>query len=102
MKELEPRLPITALLYAWEGDTMQVVHPVCCGLDVHQATLTACLRCLSEDGRITTEVREYGTPFHDLLALSDWLVEVSCPIVAMESTGVYTPPGILPIVGDIV
>jgi hypothetical protein len=89
MKELEPRLPITALPYAWEGDTMQVVHPVCCGLDVHQATLTACLRCMRDDGQITTEMREYGTTFRDLLALSDWLVEVSCPIVAMESTGVY-------------
>ena len=96
MKELEPRLPITALPHAREGETMQVVYPVCCGLDVHQATLTACLRCMSEEGQITTEVREYGTTFRDLLALSDWLVEVSCPIVAMESTGVYTPPGILP------
>ena len=92
MKELEPRLPITALPYAWEGDTMQVVHPVCCGLDVHQAILTACLRCMSHEGQITTEVREYGTTCRDLLALSDWLIEVSCPIVAMESTGVYWRP----------
>jgi transposase len=75
---------------------MQVVHPVCCGLDVHQASLTACLRRMSDDGQITTEVHEFGTMFRDLLALSDWLVEAACPIVAMESTGVYTPPGILP------
>jgi hypothetical protein len=67
MQELEPRLPMTALPYAWEGDTMQVVHPVCCGLDVHQATLTACLRRMSDDGQITSEVREYGTTFRDLL-----------------------------------
>ena len=96
MKELEPRLPIPALPYAWAGDTMPVVHPICCGLDVHQATLTACLRCMSDEGQIAMEVREYGTTFRDLRALSDWLVEVSCPIVAMESTGVYTPPKMLP------
>jgi hypothetical protein len=33
---------------------MQVVHPVCCGLDVHQASLTACRRRMSDDGQITT------------------------------------------------
>jgi hypothetical protein len=42
MKALEPRLPLIALPHAWEGDTMQIVHPVCCGLDVHQAMLTVC------------------------------------------------------------
>jgi transposase len=26
------------------------------------------------------------------LALSDWLVEQRCPVVAMESTGVYWKP----------
>jgi hypothetical protein len=59
---------------------------------VHQATLTACLRRLSADGQLTTEVREYGTTFRALLALSAWRVEVSCPLVAMDSTGVYWRP----------
>ena len=71
---------------------MQVVHPVCCGLDVHQATLTACLRRVSDDSRITTEWREIGTTYPALLALSDWLVAQHCPVVAMESTGVYWKP----------
>jgi hypothetical protein len=68
---------------------MQVVHPVCCGLDVHQATLTACVRRVSDDGQITTTLREFGTIYSELLALSDWLVTQRCPVVAMESTGVY-------------
>jgi len=71
---------------------MQVVHPVCCGLDVHQATLKACLRHVSTDGPITTEVRDFGTVSSELLALSDWLIAQHCPIVAMESTGVYWKP----------
>jgi hypothetical protein len=29
---------------------MQVVHPICCGIDVHQAQLTACLRRVDADG----------------------------------------------------
>ena len=71
---------------------MEVVYPICCGIDGHQATLTACLRRVSEDGQITTELREFGTTYTALLALSDWLVAVHCPVVALESTGVYWKP----------
>jgi transposase len=71
---------------------MQVVHPICCGIDVHQAPLTACLRCVSDEGQITTELRDFGTTYGEFLALSDWLVAVHCPIVALESTGVYWKP----------
>jgi hypothetical protein len=35
---------------------MQVIHPVCCGIDCHQAQLTVCLRRVSEDGQITTQL----------------------------------------------
>ena len=42
---------------------MHVVSPVCCGLDVHQAQRTACLRCVSPEGQRTLECREFGTPY---------------------------------------
>jgi transposase len=71
---------------------MQVVHPVCCGIDVHQAHLTACLRCVEGDGQVTQEMREFATTYSALLALTEWLVEQHCPVVAMESTGVYWQP----------
>ena len=71
---------------------MQVVHPVCCGIDCHQAVLSACLRRVSEDGQITTELREFSTTYGQLLALSDWLVAEGCPIVTLERTGVYWKP----------
>ena len=71
---------------------MQVVHPVCCGLDVNQATLTACLRRASADGQSTTELREFGTTYAELLALSAWLVAQPYPVIAMESTGVSWKP----------
>jgi transposase len=71
---------------------MQVIHPVCCGIDVHAAQLTACLRRISEDGQITTEVVEYGTTYGALVAFRSWLQAHQCPIVALESTGVYWKP----------
>jgi transposase len=71
---------------------MQVVYPICCGIDCHQAVLSACLRRVSPEGQITLTHREFGTTYTELLALSDWLVAQDCPIVAMESTGVYWKP----------
>ena len=71
---------------------MPVVHPVCCGIDVQQARLTACLRCVEGDSQVTQEGREFATTYSALLALAEWLVERHCPVVAMESTGVYWQP----------
>ena len=72
------------------GATMPVAHPVCGGIDVHKATLMACLRRVDANGQVSKEGREFATTSPSLLALSDWLVEPHCPVVAMESTGVYT------------
>ena len=71
---------------------MQVVHPRCCGLDVHKKILVACLMILGADGRLTKEIRSFGTMTQDIMALSDWLVAAGCTHVAMESTGVYWKP----------
>jgi hypothetical protein len=40
---------------------MPGLHPVGCGIDVHAAQLTACLRRVSDAGQITTEVVVCGT-----------------------------------------
>src|SRR6516165_1753733 len=71
---------------------MQVVYPVCCGIEVHQAQLTACLRRVSPEGQITTERRDFRTTYAELLALRDGLMASHCPVVAMESTGVSWRP----------
>jgi hypothetical protein len=62
----------------WEGRTREIVPPVCCGIDVYAAQLTACLRRVSEDGQITTERVEYGTTSRELVALRSWLHEQRC------------------------
>jgi len=70
---------------------MELLHPVCCGLDVHQQTVVACLR-RAEAGAVTQEVRSFGTTMADLRKLAGWLQQAACPIAAMESTGVYWKP----------
>ena len=50
---------------------MQVEHPVCCGIDVHKDTLTACLRRVDANGYVSKEGREFATTYTSLLALSD-------------------------------
>jgi transposase len=71
---------------------MEVVYPRCCGLDVHQKNVTACLLTVTPSGGRQKELRTFGTMTDDLLALADWLVVAGCTHVAMESTGVYWKP----------
>lgn len=71
---------------------MEVAHPVCCGIDVHQKELVACLRRTLDAGKVEKETRSFSTTMPELLALAEWLTEQRCPIVAMESTGVYWKP----------
>ena len=71
---------------------MQGEHPVCCGIDVHKDTRTACLRRVDANGHGSKEGRELATTSTSLFALSDWLVEPHCPGVALASTGGYWKP----------
>ncbi len=75
---------------------MQVVYERCCGLDVHKRTVVACVLVTHPDGTVERDVQTFGTMTADLLALSDWLTARGIPVLAMESTGVYTLPTMLP------
>ncbi len=66
---------------------MRVVHEHCAGLDVHKKTVVAC--AITPQGR---QVRTFATMTQSLLALTEWLEELECRVVAMESTGVYWKP----------
>jgi len=72
--------------------TVSVVHHVCCGLDVHKDSISACLIWSDEKGREGFEIREYETFTDHLITLREWLFERTCPIVVMESTGPYWTP----------
>ena len=71
---------------------MQVVHTRCCGLDVHQKSVVACILLTNPDSTVHREVQTFGTMTADLLALNDWLNARQVAQVAMESTGVYWRP----------
>jgi transposase len=71
---------------------MHVVHERCCGLDVHQKSVVACLITLDIQGKQHKHLRRFGTMTAELLALADWLTAAGCTHVAMESTGVYWKP----------
>ena len=63
-----------------------------CGLDVHQATIVACLLIVLKDGKVRKQMRTFGTTTRELLSLREWLLSEGCTHVAMESTGVYWKP----------
>jgi transposase len=71
---------------------MQVVHGRCCGLDVHQKTVVACVLLTESEGVVRKHVRTFGTMTSDLLALNDWLNALAIEQVALESSGVYWRP----------
>ena len=71
---------------------MQTVVERGCGLDVHQATVVACLLVLRKNGTVHKQLRFFGTTTRELVNLRDWLLEEGCTHVGMESTGVYWKP----------
>ena len=71
---------------------MQAIIERCCGLDVHQETVVACLLVGAPGAQPNKEVRTFRTVTRDLEALRDWLQEAGVTHVGMESTGVYWRP----------
>jgi transposase len=70
---------------------MDVLYPVCAGIDVHRDTLVVTvLRAVGR--RQEAETRTFGAVTEDVRAQVAWLDEQDVPIVAMESTGVYWKP----------
>jgi transposase len=70
---------------------MEAIVERCAGLDVHQATVVACLN-LGGNAKPNQQIRTFGTMLADLEELRDWLKANDCTLVAMESTGIYWKP----------
>ena len=71
---------------------MDVIVERCAGLDVHQASVVACVLIGQPGRKPCKEVRSFATMTRDLEALRDWLKELGVTHVGMESTGVYWKP----------
>ena len=71
---------------------MERIVQRCAGLDVHKASVTACVRVATAGGEVRQEVRELATTTQGLLQLRDWLASFEIELVGMEATGVYWKP----------
>jgi transposase len=88
MRELLP-----AVLASIDGEVvMEQIYERCCALDVHKATVSACVRVPDRSGARTELKARFSTMTSDLLALRDWLQGLGVTHVAMEATGVYWKP----------
>lgn len=66
---------------------MEVVYERCCGLDIHKASITACVIV-----RGKKEIQTFGTVTDELLRMTAFLKERSIQMTAMESTGSFWKP----------
>src|SRR3954452_17570501 len=71
---------------------MDVIVERPAALDVHNASVMACVRVPAAGGRREEHMAEFKTTATGLLALRDWLEAHRAERVAMEATGVYWKP----------
>ena len=72
-----------------DSKILSVVHPICCGLDVHKKIIVATLISNNSSGSEDSLTKEFGTFTDELEELRNWLLSHECLVVAMESTGIY-------------
>lgn len=70
---------------------MQEMLEACCGIDVHQKSLTACIMT-GYGKKMVKKIRKFSTFTDDIQALAAWLKENGIICVAIESTGIYWKP----------
>jgi transposase len=66
---------------------MDVIYERCCGLDIHKASITACVLVGKKK-----EICTFGTMTDDLLRMTAFLKERDVQMTAMESTGSFWKP----------
>jgi transposase len=70
---------------------MDVIHRCVAGLDVHKASIMACVRTVN-GGKVERKCQTFETTTAALQELLAWLTECGCTHVAMEATGVFWKP----------
>ena len=66
---------------------MEIVHPRCCGIDVHKATVCASIS-IKDAGVVEKHKARFDTTSAQLRELAAWLHHHQVTKVAMEATGV--------------
>lgn len=71
---------------------LKIVYKVCCGVDVHNTFVVACIASTNKQGVTTYKSHRFSTYTKGLKELLQWLLESNCKDVCMESTGKYWIP----------
>lgn len=71
---------------------MKIVHPICCGMDIHKNIIVATIATTDSNGITTYEQSTFSTMNNDVIKLRDWLLSHNCRYACMESTGKYWIP----------
>lgn len=71
---------------------LKIVHPICCGMDVHRDFVIACIAATNSQGVTEYWSKRFSTYSGGLRSLAAWLQENNCKDVCMESTGKYWLP----------
>lgn len=71
---------------------MKLIHPICCGLDVHKNVIVATIVSTDKNGISEYTQKSFSTINSDILKFHNWLIENNCKHVCMESTGKYWIP----------
>jgi hypothetical protein len=68
---------------------IRIVHPICCGLDVHKECVSACIIFPDSNGDEHYEVKVFNSFTDELISLREWLLEHDCPVVDMDRSQGY-------------
>lgn len=71
---------------------METIVSRVCGLDVHEASVVACVLIDGGKKRGLKKVRTFTAMRSDIVALRQWLLEEGVTQVVMEGTGIYWRP----------
>src|SRR5438067_679386 len=71
---------------------LPLLYACCAGLDVHKASVVACVLLTAPSGKVSKAIRTFATTTVGLQQLADWLASQGVTHVAMESTGIYWRP----------
>jgi len=71
---------------------LKIVYKICCGIDVHNSFVVACIASTNSVGVTTYKSHRFSTYTKGLKELLQWLLDNNCKDVCMESTGKYWIP----------
>lgn len=71
---------------------LKIVYQICCGIDVHNTFVVACIASTNSKGVTTYKSHRFSTFTKGLKELLQWLIDNNCKDICMESTGKYWIP----------